>query len=58
MGRELDGFVECPELGAFLNERWFAPGASVHWQELLESATGSRLTPEPFLSDFVSVGND
>ncbi|NIV22342.1 MAG: peptidase M3A and M3B thimet/oligopeptidase F [Gemmatimonadetes bacterium] len=53
-GRAADGYVDCPELGGFLRERWFAPGASIHWQELLESATGSPLTPEPFLNDFVA----
>jgi peptidyl-dipeptidase A len=52
-GRETDGYVSCSEMGAFLRERWFAPGASVHWQRLLEAATGSRLTPQPFLGDFL-----
>lgn len=56
-GEEANGFVGRAELSAFLSERWFAPGASVGWQELLESATGSRLTPGPFLDDFVVVGN-
>ncbi len=48
------GYVGRGDMGAFLRERWFALGASVHWQALLESATGSRLTPDPFVGDFVS----
>ncbi|UCF19842.1 MAG: M2 family metallopeptidase [Gemmatimonadota bacterium] len=49
------GLAGRSELGAFLQERVFAPGASVHWQHLLEQATGSRLTPEPFLHEFLPI---
>jgi peptidyl-dipeptidase A len=52
-GAEPRGYVGRRDVGAFLRERWFAPGASLHWQELLRQATGSRLTAEPFVSDFV-----
>jgi peptidyl-dipeptidase A len=48
------GYVGRRDVGAFLRERWFAPGASVHWQDLLEGATGSRLSPGPFVDEFVS----
>jgi peptidyl-dipeptidase A len=49
-----DGYVGCTELGTFLRERVFAHGASLHWQKLLESATGSRLSARYFLDEFVS----
>jgi peptidyl-dipeptidase A len=47
------GFVDCDAFGTFLRERVFEHGASRHWQAVLESATGSRLSPEAFLDDFV-----
>jgi len=53
-GAPARGYVGCDALGAFLRDRLFAHGASRHWQSLLESATGSRLSPEPFLAEFVS----
>ena len=48
------GLVASPQLGTFLRERVFAYGASLHWQALLERATGSRLSPQPFLDEFVA----
>jgi peptidyl-dipeptidase A len=44
------GFVGRPEAGAFLVERVFAPGASLPWMGLIESATGRPLTPEAFVA--------
>ena len=52
-GEDHLGYVGRTELGAFLRDRVFGPGASLHWQTLLERATGSRLTVEPFLQEFV-----
>ena len=49
------GYAGHHELGAFLRDRVFASGARLHWQNLLEDATGSRLTPEPFVREFVAV---
>ena len=48
------GYAGCAELGAFLRDRVFAPGARLHWQNLLENATGSRLTPKPFIQEFLA----
>ncbi len=48
------GYVGCRQLGAFLRERVFAYGATLNWQTLLERATGSRLSPQPFLDEFVA----
>ena len=53
-GSEPRGYVGCGALGGFLRERVFAPGSSMRWQTLLESATGSRLSPGAFLDEFVS----
>jgi len=47
---EAGGFVGRPEAGAFLVERVFAPGASLAWMGLIESATGRPLTPEAFVA--------
>jgi peptidyl-dipeptidase A len=37
--------------GRFLVDRVFAHGAALHWQELLERATGHRLRPEAFVAE-------
>lgn len=40
------------EVGAWLQERIFAPGARWRWDELLRRATGEPLTPRHFLTQF------
>lgn len=52
------GYAGCTELGDYLRARVFAPGASQHWQTLMERATGSRLSSSAFLDEFVSVPAD
>jgi peptidyl-dipeptidase A len=42
--RDAGGLVG-PEAGRLLVERFFAPGASMRWDRLVESATGEPLTP-------------
>ena len=49
-GRSIAGH---PEVGAFLRERIFAPGASLDWNQLLVHATGEALTPRWFVDEFV-----
>ncbi len=49
------GYVGRQELGLFLRERLFARGASLHWQDLLQEATGSHLTPDAFFVEFVDA---
>jgi hypothetical protein len=39
-------------VGRFLEERFFAPGASLRWDELVERATGEPLGVEGFVSRF------
>ena len=38
------GLVDRPEAGKILVERLYAPGASVRWDELVEQASGRKLT--------------
>lgn len=52
-GAEPKGYVGRSELGRFLRDRVFAHGASRHWQDLLEQATGSVLTVDAFVDEFV-----
>ncbi len=42
-----------PEVGAWLVERVFSPGASVHWAQLVEDATGEPLTPAYFVEEYL-----
>ena len=54
----LDGrasYCDEPGVGAWLRERIFEPGALPHYDELAESATGSRVGPESFASQFLSA---
>jgi peptidyl-dipeptidase A len=49
-GRPLTGNREA---ATFLRERYFRPGASLRWDVLIERATGTPLSPEHFVADFV-----
>ena len=51
-GRSVAGH---PEVGAFLREKIFAPGASLDWNELLVHATGEGLSPRYFVEEFVGA---
>lgn len=47
--RDLDAhLVGAPAAGRWLEERLFAPGASLRWDDLVRSATGRELSPEDF----------
>lgn len=52
-GRPALGYVRRGELGEFMRGRVFSHGASLHWGALLDRATGSELSVEPFLDEFV-----
>jgi peptidyl-dipeptidase A len=43
--------VDQPALGAWLVERYYAPGASVEWTQKVEQATGRRLSAEALIED-------
>jgi peptidyl-dipeptidase A len=41
------------EVGRFLREEVYAPGATLRWDALVRRATGEPLSPESFVADFV-----
>ncbi len=43
------------DVGAWMVERIFAPGASVHWSQLIEDATGEPLTPRYFVEEYLGA---
>lgn len=43
-----------PAVGSWLANRIFQPGALLHYDELAEAATGSRVGPEAFATQFLS----
>jgi peptidyl-dipeptidase A len=45
------GLAESPAAGAWLRERWFAPGSSSRWDAHLEAATGTPLDPAHLLAE-------
>ena len=46
-------YVGRPEVGEYLRERVFAPGAVLDWNGLSQHATGKPLGPEGFVLEFV-----
>jgi peptidyl-dipeptidase A len=46
-------YVGRKELGNFLREKVFEPGAAYHWNEMIRRATGEPLTPKYFVEQFV-----
>src|SRR5690606_4931137 len=48
-----ESFVGNAEVGNFLIEKIFKPGARFHWNEMLRQATGEPLNPEHFVKQFV-----
>jgi peptidyl-dipeptidase A len=47
-------FVTEPVVGQYMVEKIFQPGASRHWQDALEFATGERLRPQYFVDQVSS----
>lgn len=43
-----------PEVGAYLMEAYFKPGALYPWNEKIEKTTGEKLNPQYFIDQFVS----
>ena len=46
-------YANHPEIGRYLKERGFAPGATMRWDELVRYATGEPLTAKYFAEEFV-----
>jgi peptidyl-dipeptidase A len=49
-----DSFTGQPNVGAYLQERIFRPGNTMHWSEMIRRATGEELTPAWYARQFVS----
>jgi peptidyl-dipeptidase A len=47
-------FVNHKEVGKYLIEKVFSVGAKYPWNEMIEKATGERLTPKYYAKQFVS----
>ncbi len=45
--------VGAPAAGRWLQERFFAPGASLRWDALVRTATGRELSPEDFAASLM-----
>ncbi len=45
-------YVGNKEVGAFMRQHVFEPGATMSWNELTKHATGAELNPEAFAKDF------
>jgi peptidyl-dipeptidase A len=46
-------FVGKKEVGTYLDEKVFKPGARYYWNEMIERATGEKLTPKYYAKQFV-----
>lgn len=46
-------YVNNKEIGKFLVEKVFSPGAKFKWNEMIEKATGEKLTPKYYADQFV-----
>ncbi len=48
-----DNFSNNPGIGDYLQEYVFYPGASYHWNEMIENATGEPLTSSYYAEQFI-----
>jgi peptidyl-dipeptidase A len=47
-------FVGKPEVGKYLQEKVFMPGARYYWNDMIEKATGEKLTAKYYAKQFVN----
>jgi len=47
------GGVGEKKVGDYLRKKVLGPGARYHWNEMIERATGERLTPKYFINQFI-----
>lgn len=45
-------FIETPEIGEFLKNKVFGPGARLNWKEFVKFSTGEELSPKYFAKQF------
>ena len=46
-------FYDHPEIGKYMAEMIFAPGAKYYWNDMIEKATGEKLTAQYYAKQFV-----
>lgn len=46
-------YVGNVEIGEYLNEKVFAPGAIYYWNDMIEKATGEKLTAKYYAKQFI-----
>jgi peptidyl-dipeptidase A len=49
-------YVGNPAVGAFMKDKVFVPGRTLHWNALTKFATGEELNPKAFAQDFGGNG--
>jgi peptidyl-dipeptidase A len=54
--QQFGGLINCREAGEFLKERVFKIGATYHWNDALEYATGEKLNIRYYVEKYVSNG--
>ncbi len=50
---KFQSFTGNKEIGKFLKEKIFAPGNKIYWDDMIEKATGEKLTPKYYAKQFV-----
>ncbi len=51
---KFQSFAGKPEIGAYLKEKMFMPGSKWYWNEMIEKATGEKLTAKYYARQFVN----
>ena len=49
----MQSYAGNKEIGAYLNEKVFMPGAKYYWNDMIEKATGEKLTAKYYAKQFV-----
>ncbi len=56
-GNENTSCMNSPDVGKFLIEKIFAPGAKMNWKDLIKYSTGESLNPDYYKMQYISVEN-
>ena len=47
-------FVGNSEIGKYFTEKVFMPGKSLYWNDMIEQATGEKLTAKYYAKQFIT----
>ena len=53
----MQSYYNNKEVGKFLIEKVFKPGASLYWNDMIKNATGEELTAKYYALQFVDQHN-